>query len=196
MRFAEAIYTRFGVRYDPDHVGRIMHRLGLRERKRNAPRSRECRGTDPRGRGNARDPALGLRLRVSRCSPNTARRQSEISPTVAYAPAASRIGGIRLSLPRAACSERRQFLRHGTSGSATRAPGAAVPPAPARAPDPAGRSRCARSLPSGSGSRPPPRARPLSTARCYSYAAFWISFWMYPVSIARSVPPASSIRFR
>lgn len=33
-RFAEAINTRFGVRYDPDHVGRIMHRLGLRERTR------------------------------------------------------------------------------------------------------------------------------------------------------------------
>jgi transposase len=33
MRFAEAIFTRFGIRYDPDHVGRIMHRLGLRERK-------------------------------------------------------------------------------------------------------------------------------------------------------------------
>jgi transposase len=34
MRFAEAIFTRFGIRYDPDHVGRMMHRLGLRERKR------------------------------------------------------------------------------------------------------------------------------------------------------------------
>ena len=34
MRFAEAIYMRFNVRYDPDHVGRIMHRLGLRDRKR------------------------------------------------------------------------------------------------------------------------------------------------------------------
>ena len=33
-RFAEAIFMRFGVRYDPDHVGRIMHRLGLRERVR------------------------------------------------------------------------------------------------------------------------------------------------------------------
>src|SRR5689334_184828 len=33
MRFADAIYTRFGIRYDPDHVGRIMHRLGLRERR-------------------------------------------------------------------------------------------------------------------------------------------------------------------
>jgi len=32
--FAEAIFARFGVRYDPDHVGRIMHRLGLRERTR------------------------------------------------------------------------------------------------------------------------------------------------------------------
>lgn len=34
LRFAEAIFTRFGVRYDPDHVGRIMHRLGLRQRTR------------------------------------------------------------------------------------------------------------------------------------------------------------------
>jgi len=33
MRFAEAIFNRFGIRYDPDHVGRILHRLGLRERK-------------------------------------------------------------------------------------------------------------------------------------------------------------------
>jgi transposase len=33
-RFAEAIFARFEVRYDPDHVGRIMHRLGLRERMR------------------------------------------------------------------------------------------------------------------------------------------------------------------
>jgi transposase len=37
-RFAEAIQTRFGVHYDPDHVGRIMHRLGLRERRRNRRR--------------------------------------------------------------------------------------------------------------------------------------------------------------
>jgi transposase len=34
MRFAEAIFARFGVRYDPDHVGRIMHKLGLRDRLR------------------------------------------------------------------------------------------------------------------------------------------------------------------
>src|SRR5436305_12644081 len=34
MRFADAILARFGVRYDPDHVGRIMHSLGLRSRKR------------------------------------------------------------------------------------------------------------------------------------------------------------------
>ena len=34
MRFAEAINVRFSVRYDPDHVGRIMHRLGLRTRTR------------------------------------------------------------------------------------------------------------------------------------------------------------------
>jgi transposase len=33
-RFAHAIHKQFGVRYDPDHVGRIMHRLGLRVRTR------------------------------------------------------------------------------------------------------------------------------------------------------------------
>ena len=33
-RFADAIFNRFGIRYDPDHVGRIMHRLGLRARSR------------------------------------------------------------------------------------------------------------------------------------------------------------------
>ena len=32
-RFAEAIWARFGVRYDPDHVGRMMHRVGLRQRR-------------------------------------------------------------------------------------------------------------------------------------------------------------------
>jgi len=37
-RFADAIFACFAVRYDPDHVGRIMHRLGLRERTR--PRTR------------------------------------------------------------------------------------------------------------------------------------------------------------
>ncbi len=40
-RFAQAIYARFGVRYDPDHVGRIMHRLGLRERRRTRNRAPE-----------------------------------------------------------------------------------------------------------------------------------------------------------
>lgn len=40
-RFAQAIFARFGVRYDPDHVGRIMHRLGLRERSRSRKRVAE-----------------------------------------------------------------------------------------------------------------------------------------------------------
>ena len=31
-RLARAIEARFGVRYDPDHVGRLMHRLGLRHK--------------------------------------------------------------------------------------------------------------------------------------------------------------------
>jgi transposase len=33
-KFAEAILAKFAIRYDPDHAGRIMHRLGLRERRR------------------------------------------------------------------------------------------------------------------------------------------------------------------
>jgi transposase len=33
-RFAEAIFRRFEVRYDPDHTGRIIHRLGLRPVRR------------------------------------------------------------------------------------------------------------------------------------------------------------------
>ena len=35
-RFAGAIFAQFGVRYDPDHAGRILHRLGLRERRRSS----------------------------------------------------------------------------------------------------------------------------------------------------------------
>ena len=32
VRLAKAIEDRFGIRYDPDHVGRLMHRLGLRRK--------------------------------------------------------------------------------------------------------------------------------------------------------------------
>ena len=31
-RLARAIEMRFAIRYDPDHVGRLMHRLGLRQK--------------------------------------------------------------------------------------------------------------------------------------------------------------------
>jgi transposase len=41
LRFADAIHARFGIRYDPDHVGRIMHRLGLRDRVRTRRRAVE-----------------------------------------------------------------------------------------------------------------------------------------------------------
>lgn len=41
LRFADAIFMRFGIRYDPDHVGRIMHRLGLRDRMRTRRRAVE-----------------------------------------------------------------------------------------------------------------------------------------------------------
>lgn len=32
-RLAEAIERRFGIRYDQDHVGRLMHKYGLREKR-------------------------------------------------------------------------------------------------------------------------------------------------------------------
>jgi transposase len=34
-RLAQAIQERFGIHYDPDHVGRLMHRLGLRNKAAN-----------------------------------------------------------------------------------------------------------------------------------------------------------------
>ncbi|HWB86699.1 MAG TPA: helix-turn-helix domain-containing protein [Bryobacteraceae bacterium] len=64
-RFAQAIQVRFGVHYDPDHAGRIMHRLGLRERRK------------PR----AAQPAEAFY--ASTYSPNTVLSLPEISPTVA-----------------------------------------------------------------------------------------------------------------
>jgi transposase len=30
---AQAIERKFGIRYDQDHVGRLMHKFGLRERR-------------------------------------------------------------------------------------------------------------------------------------------------------------------
>jgi transposase len=62
-RLAVAIEARFGVRYDPDHVGRLMHKLGLRKP---APRILEM-------------PVYA----ASRYSPNTDLSRSEMSPTVA-----------------------------------------------------------------------------------------------------------------
>jgi transposase len=46
-RFADAIQAKFGVRYDPDHAGRIMHRLGLREKTRHIRRTQEGRQATP-----------------------------------------------------------------------------------------------------------------------------------------------------
>lgn len=66
-RLAQAIEARFGVHYDPDHVGRIMHRLGLREKMRS--------------QHPVTSPVMGYV--VSRYSPNTTFNAPEISPTVA-----------------------------------------------------------------------------------------------------------------
>jgi hypothetical protein len=73
-RLAEAIYNRFGVRYDPDHVGRLMHRLGLRKKPQ-----------QPVETGHflpAPIMANPLAYVASRYSPNTTLSLSEISPTV------------------------------------------------------------------------------------------------------------------
>jgi len=62
-RLAVAIETRYGVHYDPDHVGRLMHKMGLRK--------------------VSDGPAPQLVYAASRYSPNTDLSRSEISPTVA-----------------------------------------------------------------------------------------------------------------
>lgn len=63
-RLAVAIEARFGVHYDPDHVGRLMHKMGLR--KATVPATAESE----------------LVYAASRYSPNTDLNRSEISPTV------------------------------------------------------------------------------------------------------------------
>ena len=62
-RLAVAIEARFHVHYDPDHVGRLMHKMGLRK-------------VTPA-------PMPELVYAASRYSPNTDLSRSEISPTVA-----------------------------------------------------------------------------------------------------------------
>jgi transposase len=74
-RLAEAIFNRFGVRYDPDHVGRLMHRLGLRKRRESVSEGTALRREVP----VAVEP---LPYAASRYSPNTSFSLSEISPTV------------------------------------------------------------------------------------------------------------------
>jgi transposase len=63
-RMAAIIETQFGVHYDRDHVGRLLYKLGLRERK---PRARHAVAP----------------YAASRYSPNTDLSRSEISPSVA-----------------------------------------------------------------------------------------------------------------
>jgi len=63
-RMAAVIENQFGVHYDRDHVGRLLYKLGLRERK-----------ARPR-------PATMPAYAVSRYSPNTDLSRPEISPSV------------------------------------------------------------------------------------------------------------------
>ena len=73
-RLASVIELRFGVHYDHDHVGRLMHKLGIRQaRVKKAPRTEAV-------------PAYAASVSgytASRYSPNTDLSRSEISPTVA-----------------------------------------------------------------------------------------------------------------
>jgi transposase len=64
-RLAVAIEARFGVHYDPDHVGRLMHKMGLRK-------------VEP-----VAQPMEMPTYAVSRYSPNTDLNPPAISPTVA-----------------------------------------------------------------------------------------------------------------
>lgn len=59
-RFAEAIFAMFGVRYDPDHAGRILHRLGLRQRTRNRGRAQEALQATPFPQSPAHLPQVGV----------------------------------------------------------------------------------------------------------------------------------------
>ena len=65
-RIAQVITREFGVSYHRDHVGRLLYKLGLRERK---PRVRHAIAPAP--------------YAASRYSPNTDLSRSEISPSVA-----------------------------------------------------------------------------------------------------------------
>ncbi len=59
-RFATAIEARFGVHYDPDHVGRIINRLGLRQRVRGRAKRNELLYAVPYAPGPAMaNPELG-----------------------------------------------------------------------------------------------------------------------------------------
>ena len=60
-RLAVVIETQFGVHYDEDHVGRLMHKLGLRARRHR----------------------VEAFYKPSLYSPNTSLSAPEISPTVA-----------------------------------------------------------------------------------------------------------------
>ena len=102
--------SNFGIRYDQDHVGRLMHKFGLRERlfrilanRIRLPPYRNCLRRRRLKRGRRRRNEIRSQT-GSRYSPNALRSASEISPVVAEASAAARIRGIRFAVPRAAVS--------------------------------------------------------------------------------------------
>ncbi len=51
-KLAEAIERKFGIRYDQDHVGRLMHKFGMRERRFvYAPAAMAAASANPAGAG-------------------------------------------------------------------------------------------------------------------------------------------------
>ena len=127
-------------------------------------------------------------------SPKTRRRRSEISPMWRSSPPRATINGIRFSDDRAAPSSayNRSYLL--SDICVKPAPAAAIPLAPLRSQDPAGRSGASLSHSAGSDSLQP---RSFRRGRCAAapHTPHCGSRLEYsPFSIAANVPPMASIR--
>src|SRR5262245_5925733 len=125
------------------------------------------------------------------CTPKTARRRSQISPSVAACSTASTSKGMTLSRPRAARSRTsRARLARASSRllrtRSTRSASAWLTPGSTAKSEAGGSSSVTNSL------TPTTMRRLSSTSRCQRYAASWISRCMKPM--ACTAPPCSSMR--
>src|SRR5512143_2777133 len=121
-----------------------------------------------------------------RCVPNTPRSVSHTSPSVARRFSASRMGGTRFSLPRAARSSR--AIAWSTATASRCARHAASRFARSRSTAGSGRNGGAAAGSSSAKRFTPTMTRsPDSTWRCHSQAARWISSATQPLSMAASM---------